>query len=223
MRVKPIDAIRYELDRVLGASGKPISLQFDDRTDQQRLVGYEELYDLDTTPLADCLTGGKYSYGVGVAGNNGTPMAYGNAVYHWEMDQDYRPAIWGHQVSVNHLTSKGEEVVGELKAKLAAKLGIQGDVLQKGGSRLSIPMAGQDALFQTEMGVTRGWVLIDSDYRAYDNPDILNRKHVTIAITGADNRDSLHSIIPNNSVVMGFEHRLNRKSAYTRLHLRRGS
>lgn len=238
MRVKPIDAIRYELDRVLAASGKPISLQFDDRTDQQRLVGYEELYDLDTALLSDCLTGGSYSYGVAAKENGGTPMAYGNAIYHWEMDQDYRPAIWGHRVSVSHLTSKGEEVVGEVKARLAAKLGIQGDVLQKGGSRLSIPMAGQDsattddyyakasmtnALFQTEMGITRGWVLVDSDYRAYDGPDILNRKHVTIAVTGGDNRASEHAIIPNKSVIMGFEHRLNRKSAYSRLYLRRGS
>jgi hypothetical protein len=238
MRVKPIDAIRYELDRVLGASGRPISIQFDDRTDKQRLMGYEELYELDTALLADCLTGGSYSYGVGVADNGGTPMAYGNAIYHWEMDQDYRPAIWGHQVSVNHLTSKGEEVIGELKAKLAAKLGIQGDVLKQGGSRLAIPMAGQDsattddyyakavmtnALFQTEMSITRGWVLVDSDYRAYDSPEILNRKHVIIAITGAMNQASKNAIIPKKSVVMGFEHRLNRKSAYTRLHLRRGT
>ncbi len=238
LRAKPIEAIRYEMDRVLAASGKPISLQFDDRADVQKLVGYEELYDAKTALFTDCMTGGSYSYGVGVSGNGGTPMAYGNAIYHWEMDQDYRPAIWGHQVSVDHLNAKGETVVGEIKAKLTSRLGIQGDTLVKGGSRLSVPMGGPDSptsddyyarsvmvnsVFQSEMGVTRGWVLVDSDYKAYDSTDILNRKHVIIGITGSTNLESKHAIIPNEAVIMGFEHRLNRKAAYTRLHLRRGS
>jgi hypothetical protein len=238
LRAKPIDAIRYELDRVLAASGKPISIQFDDRADKQKLTGYEELYDADTALFTDCMTGGSYSYGVGIADNGGAPMSYGNAIYHWEMDQDFRPAIWGHEVSVDHLTAKGEQVTGIVKAKLAARLGVQGDTLTKGGSRIQVPQATQDSattddyyakavmtntVFQSEMSVTRGWALIDSDYKAYDSPDILNRKHVIIAVTGATNLASKHAIIPNKAVVMGFEHRLNRKSAYTRLHLRRGS
>lgn len=238
LRTKPIDAIRYELDRVLAASGKPISIQFDDRADKQKLMGFEELYDAETALYTDCLTGGSYAYGVGVADNGAAPMAYGNAVYHWEMDQDYRPAIWGHQVSVDHLTARGEQVTGMVKAKLAAKLGIQGDSLTNGGNRIQVPQVPQDnattddyyaksvmtnMVFQSEMAVTRGWALIDSDYKAYDSPDILNRKHVIVGITGATNQPSKHAIIPNKAVVMGFEHRLNRKSAYTRLHLRRGS
>lgn len=237
MRAKPIDAIRYELDRVLAASGKPISLQFDDRSNKQQLTGYEELYDADTALYTDCMTGGSYSYGVGVSDNGGTPMTYGNAIYHWEMDQDFRSAIWGHQVSVDHLTSKGETVTGTVKARLASRLGIQGDTLTKGAGRIALPQTTQDSattddyyarammtnsVFQSEMGVTRGWILVDSDYAAYDGPEILNRNHVIVAITGATNLASKHAIVPNKSVIMGFEHRLNRKAAYTRLHLRRG-
>lgn len=238
VQAKVIDAIRYELDRVLSASGKPISIQFDDRADQQKLVGYEELYDAETQLYTSCMTGGTYSYGVGIDANKGTAMAYGNAVYHWEMDQDYRAAIWGHQVSVDHLNIKGENVTGEIKAKLAGKLGMQGDALTNSSNRLSIPMGTLDAatsddyyakacmvnsVFQTEMGITRGVALIDSDFAAYDDVTILNRKHVVVAITGATNLASKHAIIPNKAVIMGFEHRLNRKSAYTRLHVRRGS
>ena len=238
IQAKVIDAIRYELDRVLSSSGKPISIQFDDRTDQQKLLGFEELYDADTELYKANLTGGKYVYGVGVDANKGVMMAYGNSLYHWEMDQDYRNAIWGHEVSVDHLNIKGENVTGQIKAKLAGKLGIQGDALTAGTKRISVPMGTIDSatsddyyakacmvnsVFQTEMGITRGVALIDSDFAGYDDVTILNRKHVEIAITGATNLASKNAIIPKAAVIMGFEHRLNRKSSYTRLHVRRGS
>lgn len=238
VRAKPIDAMRYELDRVLSGSGKPITLQFDDRTDQQILTGFEELYDAQTQMLTDSLTGGTYSYGVGIKENKGDNVSYGNAIYHWELDQDYRPAIWGHSVSVDHLNAKGEQVTGEVKSKLSKNLGIQGDILDLGSARLHLPMNGPDSatsddyyakammvnsVFQTEMAVTSGWMLIDSDYKAYDDPTILNRKHVVCALTGGTNQKSGHAIIPNQAVVMGFEHRMTRKMAYTKVHLRRGT
>jgi hypothetical protein len=80
-----------------------------------------------------------------------------------------------------------------------------------------------NSVFQTEMAVTTGWMLIDSDYKAYDDPTILNRKHVIVALTGGTNEKSGYAIIPKQSVIMGFEHRMTRKSAYTKVHLRRGS
>ena len=236
LRVKPIEAIRYELDRVLSASGKPISIQYDDRIDKQRLQGYEELYDAKTQLLVS-MTGGSYTWGVATPGNNGKPAAYGNAAYHFEMDQDYRPAIWGHQVSIDHLNIKGDNVTGEVKARLASKLGIQGDALTQGGSRISMPMVNSDSptsddyyanatmvnsVFQTEMSVTKGSVMVDADYKTFDSPDILNRNHVTLSITGGTNAPSNNAIIPKKAVVMGYEHRLNRKSAFTRILVRRG-
>ncbi len=238
VRAKPLDAIRYELDRVLSSGGKPISIQFDDRTDQQVLNGYEELYDAQTQQLTDSLTGGTYSYGVPNKENKGDAVSYGNAIYHWELDQDYLPAIWGHTVSVDHLNSKGEQVTGEVKARLSKRLGVQGDVLETGGSRLHLPMNGPDSatsddyyakamminsVFQTEMSVTNGWLLIDSDYKAYDDASILNRKHVIAALTGGSNEKSGNAVIPHESVIMGFEHRMTRKMAFTRVYVRRGS
>ena len=231
-----IEAIRYELDRVLSASGKPISIQYDDRIDKQRLQGYEELYDAETQLLVS-MTGGSYTWGVATPGNNGKPAAYGNAAYHFEMDQDYRPAIRGHQVSIDHLNIKGDNVTGEVKARLASKLGIQGDALTQGGSRISMPMVNSDSptsddyyanatmvnsVFQTEMSVTKGSVMVDADYKTFDSPDILNRNHVTLSITGGTNAPSNNAIIPKKAVVMGYEHRLNRKSAFTRILVRRG-
>lgn len=237
VRAKPIDTVRYELDRVLSSGGKPISLQFDDRADQQILIGSEELYDSDTSILAS-LSGGAYNYGVPVKDNQGTQSTFGTTAYHFEMDQDFRPGIWGHVVSVNHLTAKGEQVTGEIKAKNDSKLGVQGDVLKKGGNRIQLPLGHPDnptpdayyaqavmtnSVFQNEMATTSGILLVDADYKAFDDPNILNKKHVTIAITAGVNEASKHSIIPTKSVVMGWQHEFNRATALTRVLVRRGS
>jgi hypothetical protein len=238
MRAKPIESIRYELDRVLAASGKPISLQFDDRATAQKLVGWEELYESDTSLLADALTGGSFSYGVGIEANNKGPGAsYGSSLYHWEMDQDYGPAIWGHEISLSHLTVNGAQVTGTIKPRLLDKLGIKGDALNKGANRVRLPLGragaattddyyakavATNAVFQAEMSITRGVALIDPDFKAFDNPDLLNRKHILVGITGATNQPTKNAIVPAKSVVMGYEHRINQQGAFTRLLLRRG-
>jgi hypothetical protein len=237
LRTKPIDGIRYELDRVLSTSGKPISLQFDDRSDVQVLTGYEELYDSATT-LLESFSGGTFAYGVGNPANGGGNMQFGTAAYHYEMDQDYGKSIWGHTVSVDHLTTEGDAVVGQIKPRLNGRLGIQGDILTKGERRIHLPAGPTDNptsddyfaqaimtnhVFQSEMGTTRGSIIVDPDFKAFDSTQILNRKHIIVSITGGDNSETKHSIMPNKAVVMGFEHRLNRASGYSRVFIRRGS
>lgn len=235
-RAKAIDAVRYELDRVLSAAGKPISLQFDDRSDYQILKGYEELYENDTA-LLETLSGGAYNYGVPVAANQGVISSFGNTAYHFEMDQDFIPGIWGHVISVNHLTTDGNQVTGELKAKTDFKLGIQGQVLQTGGNRIQLP-AGQpdnptsdeyyakaimtNSLFQNEVATTSGVLQIDPDFKAFDDPSILNRKHITVAVTAGKNEKVLHSLVPTNTIVMGWQHMFNINSVFTKVLVRRG-
>lgn len=235
LRQKPVDAVRYELDRVLAASGKPISIQYDDRVDQIKLRGFEELYDAETQ-LLEGIGGGTYNYGVEQDANNSTNAGWGTVAYHYEMDQDFRPAIWGHNVSVDHLDTSGNSITGEVKAKLLDRLGIKSKV--QGASRIHLPSTNADAattdeyfakaimvnsVFQSEMTTTRGAILVDPDYKAFDAVDILNRKHLILAITGGTNEESKHSLIPNKAVIMGWEHRMNRVSAYSRVFLRRGN
>ena len=237
LRQKPIDVIRYELDRILSDSVRPISLQFDDRKDQLKLRGFVELYDMSTQVL-DGLAGGVYNYGVAQAANKSTQVRYGSTAYHFELDQDYRPAIWGHNVSVDHLDALGNSVSGEVKAKLSAILGVQGKSLERGGARIHLPSAGSDnptddysyakaimtnSVFQSEMSTTRGSILIDPDFKALDSVDILNRKHVVISIGNGNNDTSGHAIIPSKAIIMGWEHRMNLESSFTRLFVRRGS
>lgn len=235
LNVKPIDHIRYELDRVLSSGGAPISVQFDD-SDKQMLVGFEELYGGATTPISG-LAGDTYTFGPPNDANNARISSYNSTAYHFEMEQDFRPAAWGHQVSINHLTNAGAQVTGEVKSKLSSKLGIQGEMLGKGMTRLQMPAGHIDSptsdeyfakaimtntVFQSEMCITSGYAMIDADFLTYDGVALLNRKHATIAVTGGDNRKTGNSLVPVRSVIMGYEHRLNRNSAFTKLFVRRG-
>ncbi len=237
LQAKPIDHIRYELDRVLSANGNPISLQFDDG-EKQALMGYEELYSQPTQAL-DTISGGQYSWGGPSEANKGVVSGYNTTAYHFEMDQDFRPALWGHQVSMNHLTNRGEQVIGEIKSKLSMDLGIQGSVFSNSVSRLHLPSGSVDnptndqyfarsvmvnTVFQSEMCATHGYAIIDPDFKAFDTVGILNRKHLIIGITGGKT-DSItgNALVPKNSVIMGYEHRLNRESGVTKVFLRRGA
>jgi hypothetical protein len=237
LQAKPIDHIRYELDRVLSANGNPISLQFDDG-EKQALIGFEELYNKPTQAL-ETISGGQYSWGGPSEANDAVAPGYNTTAYHFEMDQDFRPALWGHQVSMNHLTNRGEQVMGEVRSKLSSSLGIQGSIFDDTMSRMHIPSGSVDnptndqyfakavmvnTVFQSEMCATHGYAIIDPDFRAFDTVDILNRKHLIIGITGGKT-DAFtgNAIVPKSSVIMGYEHRLNRESCVTKVFLRRGT
>ena len=236
LQVKPIDHIRYELDRVLSINGKPISIQFSDNSDSQFLDCSEELYD-QPTKIMDTLSNGQYTYGAPVADNNGVSSGYNTTVYHFEMDQDFKQALWGHQVDINHLTNRGEQVSGSVKAKMASSLGIQGGILTGSTTRLQLPASDVsnptsdsyfansimvNTVFHSEMSITQGYALIDPDFKGFDDVSILNRNHLLIGVTGGDNRKTGNAIVPQKSVVMGYEHRLNRMSGYTKVFVRRG-
>ena len=84
-----------------------------------------------------------------------------------------------------------------------------------------------NSVFQSEMAVSYGRMMIDCDFLGYDNVDILNRKHVVCSIAPSNNSIMPLSLVPSENVVMGFQHTLKRTNydqtvGYTTLHLRRG-
>lgn len=238
-----IEQIRYELDRTLSKNGNPISLQYDDRIDKNRLQGYEMPYGGDGDYLTELLENtfspqAVYNYGPNNAANENTGSTFGSAIYDMESNQDYSPAIWGHQVSVDQLGVENQHVVGKLPQKLGAKLGIGGRILNDSHRRLHIPREPSDsavsdefrvnavmtnALFQSEMNMTYGSLLVDSDFAGFDDPAILNRKHVKIAITAGSNQKNERGLIPKEAVVMGWAHFIGQRSeGFTRIFFRRG-
>lgn len=226
--VTPIDHIRYELDRTLSKSGKPITLQYDDRVDQQKLIGLEEPYG-DATTLV-----GTYDYGVSQVANGAKG---GHVIYHYESDINFAAMLMGHTVTAQQLTFENGMIDALVKPKLTGNLGIDSDLALTSKRRITVPHQASDAAnqddfvtkailtnaaFHSEMSVSSGMIVIDTDFAAYDDPAMLNRKHVVVSITGASNAPSKNSIIPKEAVVMGFNHVLTRESHHTRVFIRRG-
>lgn len=231
---RPLEIVRYELDRVLSSGGKPLSIQFDDRDDAQQLVMKEET---DSTDLLESYSGGTYVYGLAQTSNQARAGAsWGNTAYHYEMDQNYEALLWGHSVSVSHLTSADELVTGTVTGKNI--LGIKGSVNTESHRRISLPRSDTDnptqdsyyanammqqAVFHSSISATAGMIMIDPDFKAFDGIDLLNRKHVKLAITGSSNDTTGNALLPINAVVMGFRHEINRKNAMTKVFVRRGN
>ena len=178
-----IEQIRYELDRTLSSNGNPISLQYDDRIDKNKLQGYEMPYGGEGDYLTELLENtfspqAVYNYGPNNAANESTGSTFGSAIYDMESNQDYSPAIWGHQVSVDQLGVENQHVAGKLSQKLGANLGIGGRILNDSHRRLHIPREPSDsavsdefrvnavmlnALFQSEMNMSMApfwWIQI---------------------------------------------------------------
>src|ERR1043165_827493 len=233
---EPLDQVRYELDRVLSAGGKPVSMQFDDRADQQRIVGFEELYEAPTQ-LLETYSGGVYCFGVALSANRGIGSTFGTTAYHFEMDQSFGPSLWGHKVTVNHLTGENGVVEGSVAAKMAGRLGMQ-STGENPATRMRFPrhqgdLANQDDyyircgmvnnVFQSEMSTTVGYGLGDPDFKAFDGVAILNRRHVRVAVTSGSNAPVLGLVDPEESVIMGYQHVIRHNVAKTKLILRRGS
>lgn len=232
----PLEVIRYELDRVLTSGGKPISIQYNDNADAQQLVGYEELYE-GSTGLVTSWAEGVYEYGQSLPDNQAKGAGWGVTIYDYDFDMDVANAMWGHKVSVDQLTSNHSVVQGEVEQKLGGNLGIQPTTLDQSHrrdvtARTYYDNPNQDeyfqrcsmvnSVFQSEMSMTQGFIIIDPDYAAFDSVDILNRKHLIMSITGGRNLKSGDAIIPNEAVIMGWQHVIGRDSAGTKVLLRRG-
>lgn len=234
--LKAIEVIRYELDRVLSSGGKPLSLQFDDRANQNKLVGFEELYDAATEEL-ETLSGGSYTYGVRLDNVPGPAANWGTTAHEFDIGVDFSQVEWGHRVSTRQLRSDNSLVVGDIDPKLDGRLGIQASILDVAHERMHLARTFTDdatsddyfnrssmvnRVFHSEMSMTAGFVLIDPDFKAYDEPSILNRKHIYVGISSGENEDPKNALIPTECVVMGYQHILNTNGAFTRVLLRRG-
>lgn len=233
----PNHIIRYELDRVLSASGKPITLQYDTRAEEDKLLGFEELYDAPTELYEDTISGGTYSHGVRLDSVPGPGATWGTVAHDFDMGIDYGQALWGHNVTGQQLMSNNSAVFGDVKSKLDANLGMGGDILENAHQRMQIARTFTDdpttdeyfhratlvnRVFHNEMSMTNGFVLLDADFKAFDDPAILNRKHIYVGVASGTNEDQGNALIPLECVVMGWQHVLNRTGAYTKLLLRRG-
>lgn len=234
-QIKIINAIRYELDRVLSTGGKPITLQYDDRADESKLLGFGEFYE-DATQELDTFSGSRYTYGNAM--DTESPGAgYGTAAYGFSIGQDFTKVQWGHNVSGRQLTTTNELIEGDVEARLANRLGIDGEILRSATQRLQIAGNTSDdantdeyyhrstlvnRVFQTEMSMTSGYVIIDADFKAFDDPSILNRSHIYVSVSSGQSVNSGHALIPNECVVMGYQHILNIKGGWTKVLIRRG-
>lgn len=234
--LKTLAVIRYELDRVLSSGGKPITIQYDDRDEADRLIGFEEFYDVPTEEL-ETQSGGSYTYGVRLADKPGPAATWGSAAHEFRIGVDFAELHWGHRVDAQQLLSDNSAVFGEVEPKLDGNLGFGAEILNEAIERMHIARTFTDdatsddyyhrstlvnRVFQSEMSLTSGHVIIDCDFKAYDDPSILNRKHIYVAVSSGENEEPKHALIPNECVVMGYQHILNVNGAFTRVLVRRG-
>jgi len=243
LQANVIDHIRYELDRTLSANGHPISLQYDDRN--EKLMGYENNYgESSQTQLIEGVQALEAIYNLGPVSESagGSGAGFGSAIYDYESVQDYSAAVWGHKVTVDQLDYENQHTVGKLTSKLHERVGIGGKVLQGTQRRLHVPHEPTDSnvpddfrvkavmtnqIFQAEMGMTYGSILVDADFEGYDDPAILNQKHLKIAISVGSSEHTdpdSRALIPEKAVIMGWAHVIDTTGkAKTRIFFRRGN
>lgn len=234
--LRVLDVIRYELDRVLTSGGKPISIQYDDRDGEDKLIGFEELYDAPTEEL-ETQSGGSYTYGVRLGDKPGPAAQWGSTAHEFRIGVDLSQLQWGHRVDAQQLLSNNSAVSAEIEPKLTGNLGITAQIFDEVMERLQLARTFTDDatsddyflrstlvnhVFQGEMTLTSGHVVVDCDFKAYDDPSVLNRKHIYVGVSSGENEEPNHAIIPNECVVMGYQHILNTNGALTRVLVRRG-
>lgn len=238
-----IEHIRYELDRCLALdTGGPISLQYDDRQGSDKLLGIGQVYGSGQQGLEllpNTLTrDGIYNLGPTARDVQGTAPSFRSVIYEFMSEQTFDSAIWGHSVNLNMLGASFQHTVGSVIATLSESLGIGGTLFSESRRRIQFPREDVDSpnsdeeraksvlinhLFQAEMSTNGGFMIIDPDFRAYDDPTVLNKRYVKVSVAPGSGAPQGRALIPPVAVVMGWEHIIDSFSvARTKVYFRRG-